>query len=171
MDAPESLEQCQEIQVLAQDLYTNTQIINNAIKLLMQSSIFSLKEFDDWEAITPKTYPALKTFIGAAYTCRMLAMQLPNMAGQMGYTPQNQNMYNIFGNNNNTMATNNEPTKLTTGSSITRGHTVATIQDLVIQAINQLSANQHTLMNQMAARYSTTQLHLPNNTPLCQSNR
>jgi hypothetical protein len=53
----------------------------------MQSSIFPLKEFDDWEAITPKMYPALKTFIGAAYTCCMLAMQLRNMAGEMGYTP------------------------------------------------------------------------------------
>jgi hypothetical protein len=56
----------------------------------MQSSIFPLKEFDDWEAITPKMYPALKTFIMAAYTCQMLAMQLHNTAGQMGYTPQNQ---------------------------------------------------------------------------------
>ncbi len=78
-DAPESLfyriEQCQEIQVLAQDPFTDTQIINNAIRLLMQSSIFPLKEVDDWEAITPKTYPALKTFIEAAYTCCMLAMQ------------------------------------------------------------------------------------------------
>jgi hypothetical protein len=117
----------------------------------MQSSIFPLKEFDDWEAITPKMYPALKTFIGAAYTCHMLAMQLCNMAGQMGYTPQNQNMYNIFGNNNDTTAVNNKPTKLATGSSITGGHTAASIQDSVIQAINQLSANQHTLINQMAA--------------------
>ncbi len=40
---------------------------------------------------------------------------------------------------------------MTTGSSITGVHTAATIQDLVIQAINQLSANQHTLINQMAA--------------------
>jgi hypothetical protein len=117
----------------------------------MQSSIFPLKEFDDWEAITPKTYRALKTFIGAAYTCCTLAMQLCNTVLQMGYTPQNQNMYNIFGNNNDTTATNNEPMKLTTGSSITEEHTAATIQDLVIQAIYQLSANQHTLINQMAA--------------------
>jgi hypothetical protein len=117
----------------------------------MQSSIFPLKEFNNWELITPKTYPALKTFIGAAYTRRMLAIQLRNTVEQMGYTPQNQNMYNIFGNNNNTMATKNKPTKLTSSSSITGGHTAATIQDSVIQVINQLSANQHTLINQMAA--------------------
>ncbi len=66
----------------------------------------------------------------------------------MGYTPQNQNMYNIFGDYDNTTATD---TKLTTSSSIIGGHTAATIQDSVIQAINQLSANQHTLINQMAA--------------------
>jgi hypothetical protein len=74
----------------------------------MQSSIFPLKEFNDWEEITPKTYPALKTFVGAAYTYQMLAMQLRNTAGQMGYTPQNQNTYNIFSNDDDTMATNNE---------------------------------------------------------------
>jgi hypothetical protein len=62
----------------------------------------------------------------------MLAMQLCNTVVQMGQTPQNQNMYKIFGNNNDTTATDNEPTKLTTGSSITGGHTATTIQDLVI---------------------------------------
>jgi hypothetical protein len=78
--APEMLfyriEQCQEIQTLAQDPYSNTQIINNALRLLMQSNIFPLKEFDTWETITPKTYPALKMFIHEAYTCCLTAMQL-----------------------------------------------------------------------------------------------
>jgi hypothetical protein len=105
MDAPESrfyrIEQCQEIQVLARDPYSDTQVINNAIRLLMQANIFLLKEFNDWEAITPKTYPALKTFIGGAYTRPLLAQQLRNTAGQMGYTMQNNNMYTILGDNNN----------------------------------------------------------------------
>jgi hypothetical protein len=39
-EAPEMLfyriDQCQEIQTLAQDPYSNTQIINNALRLLMQ---------------------------------------------------------------------------------------------------------------------------------------
>jgi hypothetical protein len=69
-DAPEALfhriEQCQEIAVLACDPYSNVQVINNAVRLLMQASIFPMKEFDDWEAVTPKTYPTLKTFIAAA---------------------------------------------------------------------------------------------------------
>ena len=69
-DAPEMLfyriEQCQEIQTLAQDPYLATQIINNPVRSLMQSNIFPLKEFDKWDAITPKTYPELKTFIHEA---------------------------------------------------------------------------------------------------------
>ena len=57
-DAPEMLfyriEQYQEIQTLAQDPYSATQIINNAVRLLMQSNIFPLKEFDTWDAINQK---------------------------------------------------------------------------------------------------------------------
>jgi hypothetical protein len=47
-EAPEMLfyriEQCQEIQILAQDPYSPTQIINNAVRLLQQLGIFPLKE-------------------------------------------------------------------------------------------------------------------------------
>ncbi len=70
-NAPKALfyriEQCQEIKVLACGPYSDMQVINNAIRLLMQASIFPLKEFDNWEAVTPKMYPALKTFIMGAY--------------------------------------------------------------------------------------------------------
>jgi hypothetical protein len=90
-DTPEALfhciEQCQEIAVLVRDPYSDVQVINNAIRLLMQVSIFSMKEFNDWEAVNPKTYPALKTFIAVAYTCRILSQQLRNTAGQMGCAP------------------------------------------------------------------------------------
>ena len=62
-DAPEALfhriKQCQEIAVLARNLYSDVQVINNPVRLL-QASIFPMKEFNDWEAVTPKTYPALK---------------------------------------------------------------------------------------------------------------
>ena len=76
-DAPEPLfyriEQCQEIAVMAPDPYLDVHVINTSIRLLMQASIFPMKEFNDWEAITPKTYPALKTFIAAAYRRRILS--------------------------------------------------------------------------------------------------
>jgi hypothetical protein len=96
-EAPEMLfhriEQCQEIQTLAQDPYFNTQIINNTVSLLMQSNIFPLKEFNTWETITPKMYPALKTFIYEAYTLCLMVMQLHNTVGLQGYAPNNnQNM-------------------------------------------------------------------------------
>jgi hypothetical protein len=49
-EAPEMLfyqiKQCQEIQTIAQDPYMPKQIIANAVRLLMQSGIFPLKEFD-----------------------------------------------------------------------------------------------------------------------------
>jgi hypothetical protein len=68
---PEALfyktEQCQEKQVLARDPYSDMQVINNDVCLLMQASIFPLKEFNDWEAVTPKTYPALNIHCGSIY--------------------------------------------------------------------------------------------------------
>jgi hypothetical protein len=97
-EAPEILfyriEQCQEIQMIAQDPYTPKQIINNTIRFLMQSGIFPLKEFDTWESMPVKSYPILKTFIHEAYSRRLTAMQLRNTAGQQGYVQQN--MYNIL---------------------------------------------------------------------------
>ena len=72
----------------------------------------------------------------------------------MGYAPQSQNMYNIFGDDDDTTATKTKLTNIavvTTSSTITGGHMAATIKDSVIKAINQLSTNQNTLINQMAA--------------------
>jgi hypothetical protein len=87
--APEMLfyqiKQCQEIQTIAQDPYTPRQIIGNAIRLLMQSGIFPLKEFDTWEVMPVKSYSILKMFIHEAYSRCLTAMQLRNMAGQQGY--------------------------------------------------------------------------------------
>jgi hypothetical protein len=156
------IEQCQEIQTLAQDPYSNTQIINNALRLLMQSNIFPLKDFDTWETITPKTYLALKTFIHEAYTRCLMAMQLHNTVGLQGYAPNNnQNMYNVLGDGydtnsstKGTVATPTAPitqtTAMTTGSMLHNTYG-ATIMLEISNMINQLAANQTTIMNQMAA--------------------
>jgi hypothetical protein len=126
------------------------QAINNAVRLLMQASIFLLKEFNDWEGFTPKSYPALKTFIVVVYTRCILVQQLRNTARQQGYMPTSHNMYNVFADKDNTDTTATATTNiaaLKTGSTIT-----ATIPELVASAINnQLSANQTALMNQIAA--------------------
>jgi hypothetical protein len=45
------------------------------------SKHLSIERFDNWDAVTPKTYPALKIFIVAAYMRRILAQQLHNTAG------------------------------------------------------------------------------------------
>jgi hypothetical protein len=164
VDAHEALfyriKQCQEIQVLACDPYLDMQVINNAVRMLMQASIFLLKEFNNWEADTPKTYPALKTFIATAYIRCILAQQLHNTAGQQGYTPTSHNMYTVFANKDNTDTTATATTNiaaLTTGSTI-----IATITKLVANAIDKLSANQTVLMNQMAAESYANAPHPPN---------
>jgi hypothetical protein len=69
-------------------------------------------------------------------------MQLRNTSGQLGYTTQNQT---------DTETTITNVATLTIDSTLTRGQTAATIYASVVQAINQFSANQTALMNQMAA--------------------
>jgi hypothetical protein len=78
-------------------------------------------------------------------------------SGQIGYTTMNQNMYASLGvdDDDDTTATDNTITNvaaLTTGSSITAANTV---HELVINAINQLNANQAALVQQMAAMLLT----------------
>jgi hypothetical protein len=46
---------------------SNNQIIVTAVRILVQLSIFPLKEFNTWEAMAIKMYPALKTIIHKAY--------------------------------------------------------------------------------------------------------
>jgi hypothetical protein len=128
----------------------------------MQSNIFPLKEFDTWEMITPKMYPALKMLIHKAYTRRLTAMQLHNTAGLQGYAPNNnQNMYNVLGDGYNTDSCTKgtvamPPAPITQTAAMTTGSTLgntygATIPSEKSNAINQLAANQTAIMNQMAA--------------------
>jgi hypothetical protein len=60
-DAPELLfyriEQCQGIATLAGDPYTQMQIINTVVRILMQVQVLPSKEFDTWEQTPNKTYP------------------------------------------------------------------------------------------------------------------
>ncbi len=163
--APEMLfyhiEQCQKIQTNAEDPYTPKQIISNAVRLLMASGIFPLKEFDTWEALPIKTHPILKTFVHEAYTRHLTSIQLHNTAGQQGYVQNpNNNMYNLFGEGDNEV-TDNDTTITQTATAATTGSTSggatnaatsnATIPAEVSAAINQLAANQTAMMNQMVA--------------------
>ncbi len=116
--APEMLfyriEQCQEIQMIAEDPYTPKQIISNAIRLLMASEIFPLKKFHTWVVMPNKTYPILKTFVHEAYTRRLTSIQICNTAGQKGYVRNpNDNIYNVFGEGDNEVMDNNTTTTQT----------------------------------------------------------
>ncbi len=155
------IEQCQEIQMIAEDPYTPKQIIINAIRLLMALGIFPLKEFDTWEALPIKTYPILKTFVHKACTRRLTSIQLRNTAGQQGCMQNpNNNMYNVFGEGGDKV-TDDDTTITQTAMAATTGSTSggatntatskATIPSEVSAAINQLVANQTAMMNQMAA--------------------
>ncbi len=164
-EAPEMIfyciEQCKEIQTIAEDPYTPTQIISNTVRLLMALGIFPLKEFGTLDTMPNKMYPILKTFMHEAYTRRLRSIQLRNMAGQQGYmqNPIN-NMYNVFGEGDDEVMDNNATTTQTaalamTGSTLdgasNAATSTATIPSEVSAAINQLLANQTAMMNQITA--------------------
>ena len=51
-DAPEVLfrriEDCQEVQILGEDPYTVQQLLNNALRLLLQTGLYT-RDFEDWD--------------------------------------------------------------------------------------------------------------------------
>jgi hypothetical protein len=127
----------------------------------MASGIFPLKEFNTWDALPNKTYPILKTFVHKAYTRRLMSIQLRNTAGQQGYVQNpNNNIYNMLGEGDDEVTDANTPitqtaaaatTGSTSGGATNAATSNATIPSEVSAAINQLLANQTTMMNQMAA--------------------
>jgi hypothetical protein len=152
-DSPEMLfyriEQCQEIHCIGNLPYSREQIIANAVRILLQANIFPLKEFDAWDAVTPKSYPTLKTFIHAAYGHRLTALALCSIAGQNGYA--NQTMYNVLEDGNDDDIDDDTVTTITqtdagaTGGATPSGGTA--ISAKVAAAINKLLANQTTIMS------------------------
>ena len=70
-DLPESLfyriEQCQEIMMLGNLVYTPEQVIANTVRALMVSKMFPAHEFKTCHQVPNKTYLALKTFFHDAY--------------------------------------------------------------------------------------------------------
>ena len=163
-DAPERLfwriEQCQEIQVIAGNPYSDMQLMTNAVQILMASCIFSSREFEDWETTAVKTYVIFKAFVHAAYARRLTALQM-RTSGQQGYA-QAHNMYNVFETSDTDDDSSIVPsmTEMSTGSTFASRGTSAPSE--VAAAINQLAANQTAIWKQMAA------LQQPNATsPAC----
>ncbi len=155
-DVPELLfyriEQCQEIATLAGDPYTQMQIINTVVRLLMQAQVLPLKEFDTWEQTPNKTYPGLKTFIHEVYTRCLQSLALHTTTGQLGYAPGGgTNMFNILGSKDKDTGTADDATTTTAMQTAafmmasTLGTTyggATTIPSKISLAITQLAANQ-----------------------------
>jgi hypothetical protein len=76
-ETPETLfrciEECQEIQILAQNPYTYMQLIANAVLVLQKANIFPTKEFEDWETVQLKTWATMKSLFHEASTRRLNA--------------------------------------------------------------------------------------------------
>jgi hypothetical protein len=181
-DAPELLfyriEQCQEIATLAGDPYTQMQIINTVVRILMQAQVLSSKEFDTWKQTPNKTYPRLKTFIHEAYTKRLQSLALRTTTGQLGYAPGGgTNMFNNLGSKEEDldMADDATTTTATQTAAFTMASTLGTtyggattILSEISLAITQLAANQLAIQQQMAAMTLAakapahhTQFHIP----------
>jgi hypothetical protein len=64
MDTPETLfqriEECQEVALLGGAPYSAAQIVGTTMFLFLQSGIFPTREFETWENVAAKTWPALK---------------------------------------------------------------------------------------------------------------
>ena len=92
-DAPEVLfrciKDCQEVQILGEDTYMVQQLLNNAVRLLLQTRLYT-RDFKDWDCkiAADKKWTNLKTFIQESYTCRLNATSITT--GTHGYV---QNAY------------------------------------------------------------------------------
>ncbi len=130
----------------------DNQIIATAVCILVPSIIFPLKEFDAWELMANKMYPALKTFFHKAYKQRLMALELRSKSGQNRYA--SQTMYNNLEGNDNT--DNNTVMSITQTATVAAASTTAmfagmsgitttaygsTINVEIAAGINQLLAN------------------------------
>ena len=124
--------------------YSKEQIIANAMRIFLQANVFPLKEFDTWDAVTPKSYPTLKTFIHAAYGRRLTALALCSTSIQNGYAYQT--MYNVLEDGNDDDDTNDDAvttiTQMDAGATGGATPSRGTANSAAVAAvINQLSAN------------------------------
>lgn len=153
------LELCQEVQILANNPYTDTQMPHQAVLLLCQSNILPTKDFDDWEDVVIKTWPVMKMFFHKRYTQRLTAISMNATSGQHGYTTSNQ--YRLFNMVHNADSISTDGTTHTSAAATTTippppvstmGQTFAThTSPELTNAIAQLVTNQTAMMSQMAS--------------------
>jgi hypothetical protein len=107
-DLPEILfrriEECTEIALLGLNPYTNRQLMNNAIRLLLTTGLY-LRPFEEWDRMLPQaqTWIALCALIQDSFQ-RQLNATAPT-AGHHGYAPalpHQQNAFRALANDANT---------------------------------------------------------------------
>ena len=154
-DAPEVLFQrikdCQEVQILGEDLYTVQQLLNNSVRLLLQTGLYT-RNFEDWDRkiAANKIWTTLKTFIQECYTRRLNATSIT--------TGAHEYVQNVFAalaeesddDNDDVQTVNMQMATLTTQSQLTASTAAETNVPITV-AINQLTANQQALQQQFAA--------------------
>jgi hypothetical protein len=154
-DAPEVLfrriEVCQEIQILGEDPYTAQQLLNNAIRLLLQCGLCT-RDFEDWDRkpSSDRIWTNLKMFVQECYTRQLNASIITSDA--QGYV---QNAFAVLQDeseeeDDDVQTVITKMAALTTQSQLT-ATTTAEISASVAVAINQLNANQQAMQQQFAA--------------------
>ena len=150
-DAPEVLfrriEDCQEVQILGNDPYTPQQLINNAIRLLLATGLYTRDFDDEWDRQdeADKTWPNLKSFIQAAYTRRLNATAATS--GGQGYATHNAfNALASASDDDSVDTVGTQIAALTAHSQLTANTAATTSQQLA-----QLQMAQQQMMTQLAA--------------------
>jgi hypothetical protein len=146
------LEQCQEVAILGENPHTQAQLVMNAVHLLLQSQIFLMKEFEDWERSVSKNWTDLKIFIQGAYVCHLVAVNLCSAVGQNRYVTQNNTFY-VIGKDNDEFVdadlTGTTATHTPAAATMNSGITAPSVHAEVVTAINTLLTNQMTMFNQV----------------------
>ena len=159
LTAPEVLfrriEDCQEVQILGEDPYTAQQLLNNAVRLLLQTKLYT-HDFEDWDRkiAADKIWTTLKTLVQEYYTRCLNATSITT--GAQGYV---QNAFGTLAEesddkDDDVQTVITQMAALTTQSQLTASMTAETNLS-VIAAINQLAANQQAMQQQFAAFAST----------------
>ena len=154
-DAPEVLfrriEDCQEVQILGEDPYTAQQLLNNAVRLLLQCGLYT-RDFEDWDRKprSDRIWTNLKIFVQECYTRRLNASSITS--GAQGYV---QNAFAVLQEeseeeDDDVQTVITQMAALTTQSQLT-ANTTAENSASVAAAINQLNANQQAMQQQFAA--------------------
>jgi len=149
------IKDCQEVQILGEDPYTAQQLLNNVVRLLLQTGLYT-RDFEDWDRkiAADKIWTNLKMFIQKAYTRCLNAISITT--GAQGYV---QNAYAALAEESedkdddvHTLIT--QMAALTTQSQLTASKAAETNAS-VTAAINQLAANQQVVQQQFVAYTAT----------------